>query len=139
MPQNHSPIPEEQQFLLGQAKTHQQIVDHAVRIQGALDNARRHNPGEEVGQVADGLHDALENEMAHFVEHQGERDRRNKSEHQIDRAHDERVPQHEPEAIVVEHECEMLETDPLLLGERFSRLEILERDRSIPRSARTGK
>ena len=105
-------------------------VDHpGGRGQDRPDDAAQHHPRQEMGQVADRLHGALEVALMHFVEEQRQDDRRREPPEQPVQTDEERVAKHPAKVgSAVEQPYEVVEADPLAAPYAVEEPVFLERD-----------
>ncbi len=80
----------------------------AVHRQRLEDDAGHHHDRQEVRQVRDRLHEALQRAGTHLVEQQREDDRQRETEQQGQRAEHQRVGEHLPERRVVQEQLEVV-------------------------------
>ncbi|CDN44755.1 hypothetical protein BN871_FM_00150 [Paenibacillus sp. P22] len=120
--------------LVEDMKPHQHFVDDAAFIDGQRrgDDVGRHDPGNEVGKIADRLHGPLEESDADFVQENGQYDRGDEPQHELDDGLDKRVAEHPDEGIVREKEAELLQPDPFLLEHGQIGAIMLEGDEPAP-------
>ena len=99
------------------------------RRQDLHDDTAHHHPGQEVGQVADRLHDPLEVRLVDFVEQQRQDDRRRKTEDQPVDADEQGIAEDLAELRgAAEQPDEVRQTDPLAAPYAVEYSVFLERD-----------
>jgi hypothetical protein len=81
-----------------------------------------------VRQIGDGLYKALEFLPPQFVDHQGEKDGRRKSENDPEPADHKRIPEYFPEIVVLDHLDKVLEPDPRAAENAGPEAVVLESD-----------
>ena len=90
----------------------QQVVDGAVGREDVLGHGHDDDHGQEVGQVGDGLHRALEGALAHLVQQHRQYDGGHRAEHQVDDAHGQRVADGLVEIRAAEQPLEVVQAVP---------------------------
>ncbi|MNL79441.1 hypothetical protein D3C87_2060460 [compost metagenome] len=65
------------------AETFQDLINYAFRLQKDGGDADDHDPGEEVGQIHNGLNNAFDFAVGNLIEHDGQEDRSGKDEYNL--------------------------------------------------------
>ena len=97
-----------------------------------MENARHDDPGEEVGQIGDGLHHLFPAVALYFIEQDCESNRCDKTERQIQHAHAEGVAQGTEEGDIAEQLYKFVETNELGAKQPVFGLIILKTDDPAP-------